>query len=830
MSPKKQTKLKRKKRETHGLRRQLILFFVGVPMVLIAAFVVVIDRQQRQQAINRAVDELDQELTIAKTVLETRPNQLLTFLKQAATLDVIVSNVGGLIDSRGDNDDGAQVTIRNYLDSNAQALKTSILLVVDANGRVLVRAAGDKAGDQLLVNGFLERVMATGIAAKSLEIWPAEELANESINLDDEVVVQRQPTPGSKQAWRPIPEERDALAQVIVVPITQDDTVIGAFVSSILLNRNNEVPDRTEELTNHGTSIFLHDAIIATNLVDADDQRLIGRLAPEAVVDAVNINGDDFVEREFIDGLAYQVAYRPLKNSKGAVIGSLAQAVAETEVLAPVRSLYFWYVVLAVAGAIVVSFIAQLLARNLARPLKRLVEATKEISRGHLDVDVPEPDRSDEIGDLANSIVVMKNKLDASYSKLEDTVASRTGELKEKVQDLERTKRTMMNVMEDLEESKRSIESEKTKSESILTSVGEGVMAIDRDRKIILFNKRAGELLGFAAKDVVGKKLETVLTFKYSGQSPLSIKETPMIQAMTSGKPVTVPTSAELNMVTKSGRELAINSTAAPLIDLNGQVIGGVSVFQDVTKEREVDRMKSEFVSVASHQLRTPLSASKWFLELLLTDDKSNLTDEQAEFIRNVAESNERMISLVNDLLNVSRLESGSIGVTPEPTDLGELINDILTEIKPGISERKQKLVIEAPSPALPKIKIDPKLVRQVIENMLANANKYTPEKGTVTIRWAKRDQDVLIEVIDTGVGIPAGQQHRVFNKFFRADNVIQMQTEGTGLGLYVAREIVTASGGRIWFTSEEGKGTTFSFTLPLAGSKPRAGDKTLVK
>ena len=241
----------------------------------------------------------------------------------------------------------------------------------------------------------------------------------------------------------------------------------------------------------------------------------------------------------------------------------------------------------------------------------------------------------------------------------------------------------------------------------------------------------------------------------------------------------------------------------------------GLATFVDITERKEVDKAKTEFVSLAAHQLRTPLSAIKWYTELLSSRDIGGLNSQQEEYLEKVYAGNERMIDLVNTLLNVSRLELGTLAVDIKPTDVVELMESVFEELEAQIQEKHFELKKEYDENII-LMDTDPKLLRMVFQNLLSNAVKYTPEGGKLGVKITSRGSELHITVADSGLGIPKNQQDKIFTKLFRADNARKLETKGTGLGLYIVKMIVEEFGGSVSFSSEPNAGTTFKVVLPL--------------
>ncbi len=240
----------------------------------------------------------------------------------------------------------------------------------------------------------------------------------------------------------------------------------------------------------------------------------------------------------------------------------------------------------------------------------------------------------------------------------------------------------------------------------------------------------------------------------------------------------------------------------------------GLAVIFDITEQKLLDQTKTEFVSLASHQLRTPLATTKWFTEMLASGDLGSLTDKQKEYVDKLGTANEEMINLVDVLLNVSRIEMGKLSVESKPTNVEELSESVLSELSLQI-DRKKIRIDKRYDGLLKNVKSDPKLLRIVIQNLIGNAVKYTSDDGEISIAFRDFGSEKQIVISDNGVGIPKAEQDKVFTKLFRAGNVRGLSgKDGTGLGLYLVKSVVDALGGKISFVSEENKGSTFTVTF----------------
>lgn len=308
-----------------------------------------------------------------------------------------------------------------------------------------------------------------------------------------------------------------------------------------------------------------------------------------------------------------------------------------------------------------------------------------------------------------------------------------------------------------------------------------------------------------------------------------------------------------INRELADGRTVYLTMIDLPLRDAGGQIVGILHLTQDCTDAgilrqqvgqsrnelrlaqeqlarqnldltavndelHRMDDLKSTFMSVAAHELRAPLTAIEGFVEMLVDREAGPLTDKQQEYLQIVRESSHRLLHVINNLLNVTRIEAGRVELVLEPTDLPALVQSVIAEFTPQAIAKTQDLSFLA-APNLPPAMCDGDHAPQILGNLLGNAVKYTPPGGEIDVHvgWGLEDGFLQVAVKDSGVGIPEQEQKYLFSRFFRASNAAEAGARGTGLGLYIARALIELHGGSIWFSSERGRGSTFYVTFPIA-------------
>lgn len=335
-----------------------------------------------------------------------------------------------------------------------------------------------------------------------------------------------------------------------------------------------------------------------------------------------------------------------------------------------------------------------------------------------------------------------------------------------------------------------------------------GICVTDLSRKAVIVNDAAIALTGYSHDDLIGS---AVMDFYPKGEQISDID----IKALRVGERKT----REMEFIRKDGEEVPVLVTYSLVEDLEdfGDVI--VESYNDQTVRKRLDRLKNEFVFVAAHELRNPVTAIRLLLDIIFDDKRFKVDPILRGYLQKMQEANDRLIQLVDDLLEVSRSESGRLKIKVEQKDVKDLMDTILEELRPSAVSKEIELKYEPPKD-LPLVLADGPKLKEIISNLVSNAIKYNVSGGSVTIEHEILDDRLMTRVVDTGIGISDEDLARLFQKFWRSEDVAVRAQSGTGLGLFIVKELVERMGGAISASSEHEKGSTFSFSLPLVKGK----------
>lgn len=375
-----------------------------------------------------------------------------------------------------------------------------------------------------------------------------------------------------------------------------------------------------------------------------------------------------------------------------------------------------------------------------------------------------------------------------------------------------------------------SLKSEQAKSEIILESIDDGVVLVDTAGVIQLFNPAAARITGWAQADAMNLDHHSVLHFINNKGEAYTNDKNPLDRAFAERTPVR-DTNGYLK--THSDKTLSINVSVSPLLNEANQVQGAVAVFRDVSEEREEERQRAEFISTASHEMRTPVAAIEGYLALALNEKVAQIDSKARDYLEKAHQSTVHLGRLFQDLLTAARSEDGRLSNHPVSMEMGQFLQDIVNDIR--FTAEKKGLTLEyligseggvsANSGNQKVIRplyhayADPERLREVVTNLFDNAVKYT-DQGKITIGLTGDQKIVQFRVSDTGAGIPTEDIPHLFQKFYRVDNTATRTVGGTGLGLFICRKIVELYNGRIWVESQLGKGSTFYINLPRLSSE----------
>ncbi|MEX0748527.1 MAG: ATP-binding protein [Candidatus Saccharimonadales bacterium] len=420
---------------------------------------------------------------------------------------------------------------------------------------------------------------------------------------------------------------------------------------------------------------------------------------------------------------------------------------------------------------------------SLSRPLSQLSADIEKVAAGNL---------STRAGTLPGVFGQISTALDTITSKLQEFVSRTQAETE-------------------------VMAAEANRLRMILNSISDGVFALDSDKRIILFNKAASNITGLNIKAVAGQPVNTVLPLIRQKQLILSewfdqCQDTDMQQ--TSWENVT--------FTNREGEELTLDIDALYIgADPNGVRL--LVTFHNRTEERRVEDMKVDFVALAAHELRTPVTIIKGYLEILEEEVGPQLAPEHREFIRKLEVSATQLSGSINNILHVSRIEHGELNMNRETHEWNEIVRTVASELNQKAIAQGKSLLLN-PHPKELYVSVDQVSITEVITNLIDNAIKYSKRGQKITVNVNRSKTGITTEIVDQGVGIPANAVGKLFTKFYRSHRT-RTSHRGTGLGLYMSKSIVEAHGGRIWVESKEGEGSTFGFELPEVAKDSAGSD-----
>jgi signal transduction histidine kinase len=392
-----------------------------------------------------------------------------------------------------------------------------------------------------------------------------------------------------------------------------------------------------------------------------------------------------------------------------------------------------------------------------------------------------------ELGRISKMLI----RRDLALTELREKREKELEEMQEKAITLEKSRIALMNILEDVEEARNFAEIEKNKTSAIFENFPEGLLFFNKENIISSINPKVQEFFRLKEKKttLIGKSIKDL------EEIPSLI---PLIKVL--GEEIKILYRKTLLLKTN----LILEVSVIPVFTKERENKGKLIILRDVTREKDVERLKTEFVSIVAHQLRTPLSVIKWTLRMILDKDVGKIDEEQEELLEKTYQSNERMIKLINDLLSVARIEEEKFLGAVQKQDIVEILEKDFCLFKQIAQKNGLKFEFQKPEEKLPKIKLNSEKISLAFHNLLDNTIQYTGSGGAikVSVKNLKEQKQILISIADTGIGVPKEQQGKIFKKFFRGENALKENTDGTGLGLFIAKNIIEAHNGKIWFES----------------------------
>ena len=558
--------------------------------------------------------------------------------------------------------------------------------------------------------------------------------------------------------------------QTIELPSYVDNSLSEQLVNTNHKKANQKIRKILAEVNNNNISEIrvIDSQGVVRGTSNFDNRNMIGQKTTEQMVKATLVNNRSHTENVYDNSnhTRYYVNIIPLvDNSNNNVVGVVYLRASLESVYSNINSITLIYLSAALITIVIGLLLAIIISQEITRPIEEMRKQTLRIARGDFSGQVRVMG-NDELGQLAGAV---------------------------------------NNLSVRVEEAQESSDSERRRLDSVLSHMSDGVLATDRRGNVTIVNNMALQLLGVEHDDeLIGKSIIDVLDIRhdYTVRQLVNSEQKEMILDMSN-----------------SGSNLILNAYFSPIQRESGFVSGLVCVLHDVTSQQKEEQERKEFVSNVSHELRTPLTSVKSYVEAL-SDGAWQDKEIAPQFLKVVQDETERMIRMINDLLSLSRMDAGTTKLNLEYVNINELFNYILNRfdmiIKKEEDPKKKKYTIERFFTKKDLwVEIDTDKFTQVIDNIMNNAIKYSPDGGVITARLLETHNHVILSISDQGLGIPRKDLGKIFDRFYRVDKARSRKQGGTGLGLAISKEVVNMLGGQIWVDSVEGKGSTFYISLP---------------
>lgn len=415
----------------------------------------------------------------------------------------------------------------------------------------------------------------------------------------------------------------------------------------------------------------------------------------------------------------------------------------------------------------------------LIRPIKRLIDGAHHISKGYFDYQIKIASR-DEFEDLSRIINILGMLLKEGSQKSEHNISV--------------------------------ILSDRNKLNLTLHNIADAVIAVDLNRRIILFNQAAENLTGFSAAEALNIPVNQIIKL----ENAAVISEEVYCPLKTNDQAHGVYSAKSLKLIGKNEKSVYVDITSTSIASGEDMNVGCIMTFHDVTEQKQLEVMKVDFVSMAAHEFRTPLTSIRGYLQVYIQENEKSFNADQKMLLDRISISVQQLTSLTENLLNVSRIERGAIHIAVQPTDWLSLVTQSVNNLSVRARDKKIELSLTAPTNPIPKVYADQLRIIEVLNNLIANAINYTQPGGEIKVSLELKGSEVITHIVDNGQGIAADAIPHLFSKFYRASGKLEHDVKGTGLGLYITKAIIEMHHGRIWVESELGRGSTFSFSLPI--------------